>query len=58
VLPALNDVLLKPCAGGRLLECVGPTGEPALRTEPAADGTRQAWPVRVTVIDGRCLILR
>lgn len=58
VLPALADVVLRPCAGGRLLECLSPTGEPALRTEPAPDGTRQAWPIRVALVDGRCHIVR
>jgi hypothetical protein len=58
VIPALPEVLLRPCAGGRLLECVGADGEPVLRTEAAADGTRQAWPIRVAVIDGRCHVMR
>jgi hypothetical protein len=58
VLPALPEVLLRPCAGGRLLECVAASGEPSLRTEAAADGTRQAWPIRVAVVEGHCHILR
>jgi hypothetical protein len=58
VLPELADVVLRPCAGGRLLECVGPTGEPALRTEPAPDGARHAWPIRVAVVEGRTHIVR
>lgn len=58
VLPALTDVVLRPCAGGRLLECVTPDGQPALRTEPAADGSSHAWPIRVAVVDGRTHIVR
>jgi len=58
VLPALPEVVLLPCAGGRLVECTNPGGEPILRTEPAADGSRQAWPIRVAVIDGHCHVMR
>ena len=58
VLPALADVAVQPCAGGRLLDCLSITGEPALRTEPAPDGTRHAWPMRIAVVDGQCHILR
>ena len=56
--PAPADVLLRPCAGGRLLECLAAGGEPALRTEPGPDGSSHAWPIRVTVVDGRCHIVR
>lgn len=58
VLPTLADVVLQPCAGSRLVECVNAAGEPILRTAPAADGTSQAWPIRVAVIDGHCHIVR
>lgn len=58
VLPGLADVVLLPCAGGRLVECLSPAGEPVLRTEPAADGTRHAWPIRVAVIDDHCHVMR
>ena len=57
-LPALGDVRLLPCADGRLVECVSPSGEPVLRTAATADGTRQAWPIRVAVIDGHCHVVR
>lgn len=57
-LPALPDVLLRPCAGQRLLECVDAAGEPSLRTEAAPDGTRHAWPIRVALVDGHCHVLR
>ena len=57
-LPALADVRLLPCADGRLVECVAPDGDPVLRTEAAPDGSRQFWPLRVAVVDGRCHVLR
>lgn len=57
-LPALTDVRLVPCAEGRLVECVAPDGDPVLRTEAAPDGSRQFWPLRVAVVDGRCHVLR
>ena len=53
-----NELLLRPCAHNRLLECLSPGGEPALRTEPAADGSSHSWPIRVAVVDGRCHIVR
>jgi hypothetical protein len=58
VMPDVADITLRRCANGRLLECVGPAGEPALRTLPAPDGSRVAWPVRVAVVNGQCHILR
>ena len=58
VVPALADVVVQPCAGGRLLDCLSADGGPALRTEPAPDGTRHAWPMRIAVVDGQCHILR
>ncbi|MBQ1764505.1 MAG: hypothetical protein IIZ92_16625 [Aquincola sp.] len=58
VLPALPDVQLRPCAGGRLLECVDATGQPILRTEAASDGSRHAWPLRVGVVEGHCHVMR
>jgi hypothetical protein len=58
VVPALADVLVRPCANGRLVESVSATGEPALRTEPHDDGSTQAWPMRIAVVDGRCHIVR
>jgi len=58
VLPALADVRLLPCAGGRLLEPLLADGEAALRTEAAADGTRHLWPIRIAVVEGQCHIVR
>lgn len=56
--PALADVMLRPCGDGRLLECLAPDGAPLLRSAPADDGSQQAWPLRVAVIDGHCHVLR
>ena len=58
VLMPPGELLLRPCAGGRLLDCLASDGQPALRTEPAPDGTRHAWPMRVAIVDGQCHILR
>ncbi|MEF7614132.1 hypothetical protein V4F39_09455 [Aquincola sp. MAHUQ-54] len=58
VLPALPDVQLRPCAGGRLLECVDAAGRPILRTETGPDGSSHAWPVRVGVVEGHCHVMR
>lgn len=58
VLPALADMQLRPCAGGRLLDCVDAAGQPILRTEPAPDGSRHAWPLRVGVVEGHCHVMR
>lgn len=57
-IPAVADVVLRPCAGGRLLECTDAAGEPVLRTAPAADGSTHAWPLRVGVVEGRCHVMR
>lgn len=57
-IPAVADVLLRPCAGGRLLECTDAAGEPVLRTAPAADGSTHAWPLRIGVVEGRCHVMR
>lgn len=58
VMPNVDELTLRTCANGRLIECMGPAGEPALRTLPAPDGSRVAWPVRVAVVNGQCHILR
>lgn len=56
--PELEAVVTRPCAGGRLLECVDAAGEPVLQTAPAPDGSRHAWPLRVAVVEGRTHIVR
>ncbi len=57
VIPAVEDVELRPCADGRLLECLC-NGSPALRTMPGDDGVQHAWPLRVAVIDNNCHVFR
>jgi hypothetical protein len=56
--PHEGDLLLRACAGGRLIECMTGAGAPALATLPGADGTSSYWPVRVAVVNGHCHILR
>ncbi len=57
-MPKADALLLRPLAGGRLLECLTPDGQhPALHS-PVAGGGRIAWPVRLAVIDGRFYVIR
>lgn len=56
-LPAAAKLLLRPVAGGRLLECLRPDGSPLLQSAVAGGGTI-AWPVRLAAIDGRFYVLR
>lgn len=58
VLPAPTELHLRPCAGGRLLECMDAAGQPILRTEAAPDGSSHAWPLRVGVVEGHCHVMR
>ena len=58
LIPGVEDIRLKLCANRRLIECLGPGGEPVLRTAPAPDGSRVSWPIRLAVVNGQCLILR
>jgi hypothetical protein len=51
VLPALDTLWLRPVAQGRLLECLGMDGLPALRC-PRPGGGLITWPLRVGLIDG------
>lgn len=57
VLPSMADLVVRPVAGGRLLECLTMGGQPAL-AGIRADGTRLSWPLRVAIIDGRLHVLR
>jgi hypothetical protein len=57
VMPVLGEMQVRPCAGGRLLECLV-ADEPALRTTPDAEGVEHAWPIRVAMIEGRCHVFR
>lgn len=56
-MPKADALLLRPLAGGRLLECLRPDGEPVLQS-PAAGGGRIAWPLRLAVIEGRFYVVR
>jgi hypothetical protein len=58
IIPGIEDLRLRTCANRRLIECLGPGGEPVLRTAPAPDGSRVSWPVRLAVVNGQCIILR
>lgn len=57
VLPAPAKLVLRPVAGGRLLECLAGDGSPFLQS-PVAGGGTVAWPVRLAAIDGRFYVLR
>jgi hypothetical protein len=56
-LPAAAKLLLRPVAGGRLLECLAPDGLPLLRV-PRAGGGQLLWPLRVSAIGGEFYVLR
>jgi len=57
VMPKADTLLLRPVAGGRLLECLTPDGQPALHS-PLAGGGRLVWPMRLAAIDGRFYVIR
>ncbi len=56
-LPSPAKLLLRPVAGGRLLECLAPDGTPFLQS-PVAGGGVACWPLRLAAIDGRFYGLR
>ena len=56
-MPTLETLRLRPLAGGRLLECLAPDGQPALHS-PVAGGGRIAWPLRLAFIEGRFYVIR
>ncbi len=57
-MPKADALLLRPLAGGRLLECLTSDGLlPALHS-PVAGGGRIAWPLRLAVIEGRFYVIR
>jgi hypothetical protein len=58
MVPNAEELVLRKCASGRLLECLGAGGAPALSTAPGKDGVSSAWPARLTIINGQCHILR
>jgi hypothetical protein len=57
--PAAEGLLLRVVAGGRLLECLDPKGAAVLatRNDDATLGNI-AWPLRLTLIEGKVYVLR
>ena len=56
--PTAADLVLRPVADGRLLDCLSPTGQAVLRTLPTEAGTSHAWPLKLAVVDGQFYVLR
>ena len=57
--PVATDLVLRPLVDGRLIECLSPSGGPALHTQNDAPGLGEhAWPVRLAVVEGRIYVLR
>ena len=56
--PESDALQLRAIAGGKLLECLDADGMPALRTQPAADGTSWRLPLRVAALEGKLYVLR
>jgi hypothetical protein len=52
------SLILRSVADGRLLECLDPTGAPALRTAIDAAGCCVALPLRLAAVEGRLYVLR
>lgn len=57
-LPHGHGLVLRPCGGGRLVQCEGEDGLPVLRSLPDAEGHRVFWPLRVAVLRGHCHVMR
>lgn len=55
-MPQADTLLLRPLAGGRLLECLTPDGRAALHS-PVAGG-RVEWPLRLAVVEGHFYAMR
>ena len=51
-------MVLRPLAGGRLMELLGADGEPVLKTEADEQGRVHAFPLRVAAVEGRLYVLR
>lgn len=57
--PVASELVLRPLVQGRLIECLAPTGGPALKTQnEVPDLGEQAWPIRLAVVEGRIYVLR
>lgn len=55
--PTAADLQLRRVAQGRLAECVGLNGEPVLRST-APDGSTNAWPLRLALVENKIYVLR
>ncbi len=57
--PTAETLLLRMVAGGRLLECLNPMGAPLLssQNDDVMPGNI-AWPLRLTLIEGKVYVLR
>lgn len=58
IVPDATHLLLRPVAGGRLVECLGPDGAPALRTAADKLGQSRSLPLRLSSVEGRLYVLR
>jgi len=56
--PEADGLFLRPLAGGRLLEALGPDGNPILQSAPDADGKQWALPLRLACVENRFYVLR
>lgn len=57
--PVAEELVLRPVAGGRLIECLNPLGAPVLRTQnDEATVGNQAWPIRLAMVEGKIYVLR
>lgn len=56
--PTAQTLLLRSVAGGRLLECLNPLGAPVLSTQNDDTQANAAWPLRLTLIEGKVYVLR
>lgn len=50
--------VLRKLAGGRLLECLDASGEPAMRTATDAAGNTHIFPIRFAAVEGKLYVLR
>lgn len=57
ILPTPQTLVLRSCARGRLIECLGTDGLPALRC-PGFAGSQSMWPIRLARVDERFYVLR
>jgi len=53
-----SSLVLRPVAGGRLMDCLSTDGGAALATEPDKQGRRFGFPLRVTAVEGKVYVLR